>query len=306
VNDDEIYQWIKYIATRMGKNTPHEVGDLISVGYLGYAAAEKNFKPDNGSHFKTFAEHRIRGAILDYFREQTPGKRYFLSRKEQRVPVVVSYDEIMDSEHEDRVAYRQDLLDRACCFQEHLDIKQISQINEAVELLPKKEREIVRAYFWDERLQEEIAQDLGITNPYVSQIITKAKIRLKRILEGNQMPKHITPTEIARCVEAIESTRSLREAAVKLGIGYNTLYVRTQNHPELRKAYDNKGHKGCLPQTITKDSAQEKQADPFKLESKIALPPKERLVLPDFGFKGTVTIFRIPYEISLSIQRAEA
>ena len=47
---------------------PIEVDDLIGYGVLGLMKAVERFDPSRGILLKTYAEHRIRGAILDGLR----------------------------------------------------------------------------------------------------------------------------------------------------------------------------------------------------------------------------------------------
>jgi RNA polymerase sigma factor for flagellar operon FliA len=62
---------VKVIANRISSRIPSsvELADLVSVGILGLIDAVKKFNPKHGVRFKTFAEHRIRGAILDSLRD---------------------------------------------------------------------------------------------------------------------------------------------------------------------------------------------------------------------------------------------
>ena len=61
---------IKYVANRIAlRLPPHiEVDDLISVGVLGLIDAIEKFDPTREAKFKTYAEFRVRGAILDELR----------------------------------------------------------------------------------------------------------------------------------------------------------------------------------------------------------------------------------------------
>ena len=61
---------IKYVANRIALRLPPqiEVDDLISVGVLGLIDAIEKFDPHRGAKFKTYAEFRVRGAILDELR----------------------------------------------------------------------------------------------------------------------------------------------------------------------------------------------------------------------------------------------
>ena len=61
---------IKYVANRIAMRLPPhiEVDDLISVGVLGLIDAIDKYDASRGAKFKTYAEFRVRGAILDELR----------------------------------------------------------------------------------------------------------------------------------------------------------------------------------------------------------------------------------------------
>lgn len=61
---------IKYVANRIAlRLPPHiEVDDLISVGAIGLMDAIEKYDPTRGAKFKTYAEFRVRGSILDELR----------------------------------------------------------------------------------------------------------------------------------------------------------------------------------------------------------------------------------------------
>ena len=61
---------IKYVANRIAMRLPPhiEVDDLISVGVLGLIDAIDKYDSTRGAKFKTYAEFRVRGAILDELR----------------------------------------------------------------------------------------------------------------------------------------------------------------------------------------------------------------------------------------------
>ncbi|MBD3234610.1 MAG: FliA/WhiG family RNA polymerase sigma factor [candidate division Zixibacteria bacterium] len=61
---------VRNVAGRMAVGFPKsvEVDDLVSTGVIGLIEAAKNYDPDRGVKFETFAVPRIRGAILDELR----------------------------------------------------------------------------------------------------------------------------------------------------------------------------------------------------------------------------------------------
>ncbi len=61
---------IKYVAGRLAMRLPPnvDVNDLISAGVMGLIDALNRYDPSRNIQFKTFAEFRIRGAMLDELR----------------------------------------------------------------------------------------------------------------------------------------------------------------------------------------------------------------------------------------------
>ena len=61
---------VRWIASSIHDRLPATVlqEDLVSAGILGLIAAIDNFDPTRNTSLRTYAEHRIRGAILDSIR----------------------------------------------------------------------------------------------------------------------------------------------------------------------------------------------------------------------------------------------
>src|SRR6202035_4593491 len=62
---------VRLIARRIHSRLPENVSldDLISTGVVGLISAVDHFDPSMNTQLKTYAEHRIRGAILDSLRD---------------------------------------------------------------------------------------------------------------------------------------------------------------------------------------------------------------------------------------------
>jgi RNA polymerase sigma factor for flagellar operon FliA len=67
----EHIQQVRLIARRIQDRLPQHIAfdDLVSTGVLGLIAAIDNFDPAHNVKLKTYAEYKIRGAILDSLRE---------------------------------------------------------------------------------------------------------------------------------------------------------------------------------------------------------------------------------------------
>lgn len=97
---------IRFLALRLKAKLPRnvELGEMISSGTLGLMEALGKFRPQLGIRFETYAENRIRGAMLDELRRLD----WFPRSLRQRVRVL---DEAMRKvEHEQgRPATEEDL-----------------------------------------------------------------------------------------------------------------------------------------------------------------------------------------------------
>src|SRR5215475_1714400 len=61
---------VRLIARRIQERLPESISldDLISTGVIGLISAIDNFDPSHNVKLKTYAEYKIRGAILDSLR----------------------------------------------------------------------------------------------------------------------------------------------------------------------------------------------------------------------------------------------
>jgi RNA polymerase sigma factor for flagellar operon FliA len=76
---------VKSVARRLRATLPDqaEFNDLMQAGTLGLIDAAKKFDPDKGFLFKTYASHRIRGAMLDGLRQCDWASRRLRLRQNQ-------------------------------------------------------------------------------------------------------------------------------------------------------------------------------------------------------------------------------
>src|SRR6188508_2155289 len=62
--------FVEALARRMASTMPHsiDIGDLVQDGVLGLMDAANRFDESRGIKFETFAERRVRGAMIDALR----------------------------------------------------------------------------------------------------------------------------------------------------------------------------------------------------------------------------------------------
>ena len=214
---------IKYIAQRISTKLPShiELGDLVGTGVLGLLNAIEKFDPNRGVKFKTYAELRIKGAILDSLRSLDWAPRSLRKKSkdlekvyhdlEQQFGRPATDKEICDEmrlslegfyelvdqikglnlgSFQELAGYEDDRsgdplityvpdapqMDPFFLFQKS-EIRGI--LAASIELLPKKERLVISLYYYDELTMKEIGKVLGVNESRVSQLHTKAMLRLR-------------------------------------------------------------------------------------------------------------------------------
>src|SRR5947209_14897327 len=77
---------VKFIARRIHDRLPQhvELDDLVNAGVIGLMDAMKKYDPAKNVQFKSYAQFRIRGAILDSLRELDWSPR-ILRKKSRRI-----------------------------------------------------------------------------------------------------------------------------------------------------------------------------------------------------------------------------
>lgn len=82
---------VELLARRLHRRCPQvELEDLISEGTIGLIKAVDRFDPTRNLKVKTYAEHRIRGALLDYLRRIDPLSRTVRQFQKKRDAIVTS------------------------------------------------------------------------------------------------------------------------------------------------------------------------------------------------------------------------
>lgn len=210
---------VRMIASRMAQNLPVsvDVNDLVSVGFIGLMDAADKFNVSKGVKFATYAEFRIRGAILDELRNQdwvphcARGKAkeiertyHKLERKEGRAPTEAEVSKEMGvsrerlqklkervggltlvsyEEHESMMKEAADKSEESDPFGNVIrkDAKDFLE-NLFQNNLSDEERIVLSCYYFRGLNLKEISQILNLTESRISQIHTKSIFKLKQKL----------------------------------------------------------------------------------------------------------------------------
>ena len=215
---------VKKVVHRLSGRLPKDVDiqEMLNSGIIGLVDALEKYDPKHETNFSTYAQFRIRGAILDSFRSQDwlPRSLRFKSHKielayhciEQKlgrpasdeevaeelgVPieelqrllgevgsiVMLSFEELGFGHGEERFQADEWLASKGQDpLHRLLGDEKVSVIARALDRLPEKERLVVSLYFYEELNLKEIGEIMGVTESRASQIRSRALIRLKNYL----------------------------------------------------------------------------------------------------------------------------
>ena len=214
---------VQCVAKRISSRLPAHIqySDLISNGVFGLMDAIKKYDPKRNNKFKTYAEFRVRGAILDSLRSQdwTPRSIRDKAKKidkvtkilEQKFSRIPEEKEIAEALHVSLKDYHNMLsqtrevsvisIDEGSVFNsmdkssvlkalEDND-SSLSQLNrksihkiiiDAIKELPERQRIVLSLYYYEEFNLRKIGEILKVTESRVSQLHAQAIERLRNKL----------------------------------------------------------------------------------------------------------------------------
>ncbi len=215
---------VRLIARRIHDRLPESVSleDLVSTGIVGLIAAIDHFDPGHNVKLKTYAEYKIRGAILDSLRGLDWAPRQQRKRAKQIEAAIAALEQrLHGAPTEDQIArelkisieeYHEWLVDvrgvnlgsleSASPEEEGRDVlKYVSDdeaqwpsrllerselerlLAEAVERMPPVERTVLSLYYQEEMTLREIAKIVELHESRVSQLKSQAVLRLRSYIE---------------------------------------------------------------------------------------------------------------------------
>ena len=96
---------VELLARRLHRRCPHvELDDLISAGTVGLIQAVDRFDPSRNLKLRTLADHRIRGAMLDYLRQIDPLPRNARRFQKQRDAVMAEFARVGETPTYEQIA----------------------------------------------------------------------------------------------------------------------------------------------------------------------------------------------------------
>jgi RNA polymerase sigma factor for flagellar operon FliA len=215
---------VRIIAGRIHDKLPDHISleDLVSTGIIGLLTAIDNFDPSFHVQLKTYAEHRIHGAIMDSLRGMDWAPRETRKRSKLIERAIFQVKQRMGREpFEEEIAaelgipiaeYHQWLgesqsveilrLEASSGDNQNFDLLDVISDDEnswpsriverselerilalAIDRMPQQERVVLSLYYYEELTLREIAEVMGMHLSRIGQLRVQAILRLRSHLE---------------------------------------------------------------------------------------------------------------------------
>jgi RNA polymerase sigma factor for flagellar operon FliA len=219
--------FVEQLARRVAATMPHsiDIGDLVQDGVIGLIDAAHRFDEARGIKFETFAERRIRGAMIDALRKDAWPRGVRRQRREieaareelrrqhgcepsladlaakigsdekrlgrtiVRINAIESTSPLASNDNLDESTLPQALIpsvpERPDNAYERSETK--DRVRAAIATLPPREQKVIGLYYYGEATMKQIGAEIGVNESRVSQLHARAIRRLRDAL-GSMMP----------------------------------------------------------------------------------------------------------------------
>ena len=220
--------FVEALARRMASTMPHSIdlGDLVQDGVIGLIDAAHRFDDRRGIKFETFAERRIRGAMIDALRKDAWPRGVRRVRREleaarEKLRVELGHEPSLadlavvvgcDEKRLSKTIVRINTIESTSPFSsgDQVDEHQLpavlvpaeperpdvvyeqtevrERVRQAIATLPPREQRVIALYYYGEVTMKEIGQELGVNESRVSQLHARALRRLRDALGADAAP----------------------------------------------------------------------------------------------------------------------
>ncbi|GHV43445.1 RNA polymerase sigma factor [Clostridia bacterium] len=212
------------LSVHIGQHVEYD--DMLSYGIFGLIDAVDKFNLAKGAKFETYASLRIRGSIIDSIRKldwvprtlrqknkqlegayaelesvlgrepteaeiseklQIPIKEVQDLIKKSSIVSLISLDDYLDQNYETAFAGVNSVRDDENGPERMFEIKETKRLlAEAIDKMSEKEKRVVTLYYYEDLTLKEISVIMGVSESRVSQIHSKALLKLRAKLGKNK------------------------------------------------------------------------------------------------------------------------
>lgn len=230
--------FVESLARRMASTMPHsiDVADLVQDGVIGLMDAAERYEESRGIKFETFAERRVRGAMIDALRRdawprgvrrmrrELEAARDALRRELGAEPTLADLAKRVgtDETRLERTIIRINTIESTSPLANvetvnsaHLPAVLVpseppspdaqyeqtelrARIREALANLPARERKLISLYYFRGATMKQIGQAIGVNESRVSQLHARAMSRLRAAMTGQSTPRTTTVVPFRR------------------------------------------------------------------------------------------------------------
>ena len=228
--------FVRTMARRMAASMPHSIdlGDLVQDGMVGLIDAAQRFDETRGIKFETFAERRVRGAMIDALRRDAWPRGIRRVRRELEAareklrqelggePSLADLAEHLGSDETrlSRTIVRISTIEATSPLTTtetvngaHLppvmtpqelpapDVvcergEVAARVRDAIRALPRRERKIIGLYYYGDVTMKQIGNAIGVNESRVSQLHARAVQRMRKMLGSD-----LDPAELGRAMQ---------------------------------------------------------------------------------------------------------
>lgn len=214
--------FVEALARRLAASMPHSIdlGDLVQDGVLGLMDAAKRFDQNRGIKFETFAERRVRGAMIDALRREAWPRGVRRQRRELeaarealrlelghepsladlaarvgsdekrlgrtivRINTIESTSPLSAGDHVDETTLPAVLVpsEPEPPDQAYARTETKERVRQAIAMLPPRECRLIDLYYFGDVTMKQIGAELGVNESRVSQLHARAIQRLRKSL----------------------------------------------------------------------------------------------------------------------------
>ena len=188
---------VKYIASRViiGKSRHIEYEDLVSYGVVGLIDAFNKFDESKGMKFSTYASIRVKGAMIDELRKNSPISKGAMDKLNRYNAVVEKLQNQFMREPSDAeiarelgmtiyevkevegyIGYLSQVSLEELIYSEDDDIVHLYK---AIDMLNEKDQLVLNLYYKERLTLKEIGKILEVSESRVCQLHTRAIVHLR-------------------------------------------------------------------------------------------------------------------------------
>jgi len=245
--------FVEQLARRVAATMPQsiDIGDLVQDGVIGLIDAARRFDEGRGIKFETFAERRVRGAMIDALRRdawprgvrrqrrELEAARESLRRENGCEPSLADLAEKLGTDEKQlgRTIVRINTIESTSpvANHDHIDESILPQalipsepeqpytafereevrvrVCAAIASLPPREQTVIGRYYYDEATMKEIGSEIGVNESRVSQLHARAIRRLKEAL-GSMVPSAEAATVMRDAILAFHQKPRMLKATL--------------------------------------------------------------------------------------------